>query len=216
VKPRALDGCCCQGAATRGLELAGFEVTGVDNVPQPHYCGERFIQADIVEYVAEHGHEYDFIHLSVPCQGYSETEQINGVGDTYPRLIAPMRYMLQGMKHPAWTIENVVGAPMHNPIELCGSMFGLGVYRHRLFESNLPITAPRHPEHIAKQTKMGRPPVEGEMIHVVGHFSGVEEARRRMGIDWMTRDGLREAIPPAYMHHVAAQVMDLMQYERAA
>ncbi|WP_030149523.1 hypothetical protein, partial [Mycetocola saprophilus] len=106
-----------------------------------------------------------------------------------------------------WVIENVPGAPLHDPVELCGAMFGLGTYRHRLFESNIDLTAPEHPEHVAKVTKMGRPPVAGEFMHVVGNFSGVAEARAAMGIDWMTRDGLREAIPPAYSEWVGRHLI---------
>uniref|UniRef100_UPI001E640B85 hypothetical protein n=1 Tax=Rhodococcus sp. JT-3 TaxID=1973213 RepID=UPI001E640B85 len=83
----------------------------------------------------------------------------------------------------------------------------LGTYRHRLFESNMPITVPEHPAHTVRTTKMGRPPVDGEFMHVVGNFSGVAQAKKAMGISWMTRDGLRESIPPAYTHHIGRQLM---------
>lgn len=207
ARPRLLDGCCCQGGATRGYQLAGFHVTGVDIAPQPRYIGDTFIQADIVEYVAEHGHEYDVIHLSPPCQDYSATERINGRGDEFPRLIAPLRYILRGMGHPAWVIENVPGSPLLDPVELCGAMFGLGTYRHRWFESNLPIEAPFwHPQHTARQAKMGRMPAAGEFIQCVGNFSGVDLGREAMGAPWMSRDGLREAIPPAYTEFIGEQL----------
>jgi DNA (cytosine-5)-methyltransferase 1 len=49
---------------------------------------------------------------------------------------------------------------------------------------------------------MGRPVRDGEFMHVVGNFSGVALARKVMGIDWMVRDELREAIPPAYTEFV--------------
>lgn len=194
---RALDGCCCQGGAGMGYHLAGFDVTGVDNVSQPRYPF-RFILADIVEYIAEHGHEYDLIHVSPPCQGYSMTERIMQTGDEYPRLIAPLRYILLGMQHPLWVIENVPGAPLQDPVELCGAMFGLRQYRHRLFESNVPLSAPVHPVHFAKQAKMGRRPKDGEFIQCIGNFSGVGIGREAMGAPWMNRDGLREAVPVAY------------------
>lgn len=120
----------------------------------------------------------------------------------HPRLIAPTRELLIESGLP-YVIENVVPEneekdedPLIDPIELCGAMFGLGTYRHRLFESNMPITAPDHPAHTARTTKMGRPPVDGEFMHVVGNFSGVAQAKKAMGISWMTRDGLRESIPP--------------------
>jgi DNA (cytosine-5)-methyltransferase 1 len=208
-RPKLLDGCCCQGAAGWGYHLAGFDVTGVDVVAQPRYP-LPFIQADIVEYVAEHGHEYDVIHLSPPCQDYSMTERINGRGEEFPRLIAPLRLMLRGMGHPAWVIENVPGSPLENPVELCGAMFGLRTYRHRLFESNLPLTAPAHPRHVARQVKMGRMPGEGEFIQCVGNFSGVDIGRQAMEAPWMNRDGLREAIPVPYTRHLGEQILDLI------
>ena len=106
-----------------------------------------------------------------------------------------------------YAIENVVGAPLIDPIELCGAMFGLRTYRHRLFECSFPIKAPTHPEHVAPVRKMGRPVRDGEFMHVVGNFSGVALARKAMGIDWMMRDELREAIPPAYTEFVGRAMM---------
>ena len=88
---------------------------------------------------------------------------------------------------------------------------GLRTYRHRLFESNLKLQAPEHPEHTAPTTKMGRPPREGEFMHVVGNFSGVGAAREAMGISWMTRDDLREAIPPAYTAYLGGQIRDYLE-----
>ena len=102
-----------------------------------------------------------------------------------------------------WCIENVPGAPLIEPIELCGAMFGLRTYRHRLFECSFPIEAPLHPEHVAAVTKMGRPPKPGQFMHVVGNFSGVKQAREAMDIPWMPRDRLREAIPPAFSDYIA-------------
>ncbi|MHD0300154.1 hypothetical protein RCF19_30060 [Rhodococcus qingshengii] len=150
-------------------------------------------------------------HMSPPCQAKTKAQKI--MSRKHPRLIAPTRELLIESGLP-YVIENVVPEdeekdedPLIDPIELCGAMFGLGTYRHRLFESNMPITAPDHPEHTARTTKMGRPPVDGEFMHVVGNFSGVAQAKKAMGISWMTRDGLRESIPPAYTHHIGRQLM---------
>lgn len=205
TRPRMLDLGCCQGGASMGYHRAGFDVLGVDKEPQPKYPFE-FIQADALEYLAEHGMEYEAVHSSMPCQGYSDTQRLHG--REWPRLIAPTRLILLGMDHPCWVMENVAVAPLLDAIELCGAMFGLRTYRHRLFESNMPLAAPpTHPAHDAKQTKMGRPPQPGEFMHIVGNFSGVAEGRKAMGIDWMDRDGLRESIPPAYTEFIGTQLM---------
>lgn len=192
---RLLDLFCCAGGAAMGYQRGGFEVVGVDINPQPNYPFE-FHQADALEFVAGHGWEFDAIHASPPCQRWTTAQKIRG--NEHPDLIRPLRALLVDLGLP-YVIENVEGAPLHSPVMICGGMFpGLRVYRHRLFETTFPVAIPAHPEHAAKLTKMGRPPRDGEFMHVVGNFSGVAAARRAMGIPWMTRDELREAIPPAY------------------
>jgi DNA (cytosine-5)-methyltransferase 1 len=115
-----------------------------------------------------------------------------------------------------YVIENVQGAPLLDPVVLCGAMFGLRTYRHRLFEANFLIKAPAHPPHVAPTRKMGRPIRDGEFMHVVGNFSGVGTARDIMGMPWASRDGLREAIPPAYTKHIGLQLMAQIQSQRIA
>ncbi|KAF0651171.1 MULTISPECIES: DNA cytosine methyltransferase [Streptomyces] len=207
---RVLDAFCCQGGASMGYHLAGFDVTGVDLHPQPRYPFP-FIQGDAVEYIRTHGHEYDLIAGSPPCQGYSDCQVIQG--RTHPMLIAPTRQAMQATGRP-YVIENVPGALPHliNPIVLCGAMFGLNTYRDRWFETGggLTLAQPHHPRHDKPITKMGRPRKDGEMAHYVGNFSGVQAARDDLGVLWMTRDGIRECIPPAYARwigqHAAAAI----------
>lgn len=208
---RILDLFCKQGGCSKGYVDAGFEVVGVDIEPQPRYPWE-FIQADALAVLRDvrRWDRFDAIHASPPCQAHTNAQKIQH--NEHPDLIAPMRELLKATGLP-YVIENVPGAPLENPVELCGSMFGLGTYRHRLFETNFPVVAPVHPEHTARTTKMGRKPQPGEFMHVVGNFSGVAQAKEAMGIDWMTRDGLREAIPPAYTHWIGTQ---LAEYLRAA
>ena len=111
-----------------------------------------------------------------------------------------------------WVIENVPGAPLRHPTQLCGCMFsGLNVYRPRLFETSWPVVQPDHREHREPVTKMGRPPRAGERMHVVGNFSGVAEARAAMGINWMSRDELRESIPPAYTEFLGGQLLAVLE-----
>lgn len=193
---KILDLFCCAGGAGMGYHLAGFEVVGVDIAPQPHYPF-KFILADALTFPLE---GFDAIHASPPCQAFTLAQRIQN--NEHPDLIAPIRERMKATGKP-YVIENVVGAPLENPVMLCGAMFtGLAVYRHRLFESNFPLEAPAHPDHVAPLRKMGRPPLAGEFMHVVGNFSGVARAKEAMGIDWMVRDGLREAIPPAYTQFI--------------
>lgn len=195
---RVLDLYCCQGGAAMGYHLAGYQVLGVDLFPQPRYPFE-FVQADAITYATQHAHEFDFIHASPPCQGYSDAQVLQG--RDHPMLIAPTREVLQASGRP-FVIENVPGARNHlnNPIVLCGQMFGHRTYRDRLFETGagLVLPQPHHPLHQAPITKMGRPRRDGEMAHYVGNFSGVAEARDDLGVPWMNRDGIRESIPPSY------------------
>ena len=202
---RILDLFCCAGGAGWGYHLAGFDVVGVDIDPQPNYPFE-FHQADALKYLLEHHDEFDAFHASPPCQAFTNAQKIQK--NDHPDYVTAIRAAFQLIsissetKKP-WVIENVPGSPLVDPVELCGAMFdGLGTYRHRLFESNVRIAAPIHPKHLVPTTKMGRAPREGEFMHVVGNFSGVAKAREAMGINWMTRDELRESIPPAYTEHV--------------
>lgn len=192
---RVLDLFCGAGGASVGYHLAGFEVVGVDIKPQPRYPF-KFHQADALTFDLS---GFDVIAASPPCQAYTLAQRIRS--NKHPDLVATIRKRMSASGVP-WIIENVPGAPLIDPIELCGAMFGLRTYRHRLFECSFPICAPKHPEHVAPVRKMGRPPREGEFMHVVGNFSGVDAARMAMGIDWMVRDELREAIPPAYSEFI--------------
>jgi DNA (cytosine-5)-methyltransferase 1 len=200
TRPLALDLFCCQGGASQGLYNAGFQVVGIDIKPQPNYPFP-FILADAITTLPR---RFDFVWASPPCQAHTLAQRIQG--NEHPDLIEPTRKMLRASGIP-YVIENVVGAPLENPILLCGSMFGLETYRHRLFECSFPIACPEHPNHIASTTKMGRPVKPGEMMHIVGNFSGVDRARSIMETPWMSRDGLREAIPPAYAEYIGLAAM---------
>lgn len=195
---RLLDLFCCQGGASAGYAAAGFDVTGVDLHPQPRYP-YRLIQDDAIDYAKRHGHTYDVIHASPPCQAYSNAQRIRD--RVHPDLIGPTRDVLEMLGVP-YIIENVPGAPLKNPVELCGAMFGLRTYRHRIFESTIDITPPPHPEHQTRQIKMGRALQDGDWYQAIGNFSGVAYVRRDLGVPWMNRDGIRESIPPAYTEHI--------------
>ena len=205
---RLLDLFCGAGGAAYGYMLAGFHVTGVDINPQPRYRGDRFIQADALEYCAEHGHEFDAIHASPPCQGYSKTRNLHK--NAHPMLIEETRNALRAAGKP-YIIENVPGAPLLNPTVLVGSMFGLRTMRKRLFETSFELPFMLAPSPAARHARMGRPPQAGEYVHVVGHFSGIEYCRQAMGVTWMSQGELAEAIPPAYTEWFGRLLLEQME-----
>ncbi|MCX5014788.1 SAM-dependent methyltransferase [Streptomyces sp. NBC_00555] len=206
-RPLLLDAFCCQGGAGAGYHRAGFQVIGVDKDPQPRYP-LGFHHGDAIDFIRMFGSGFDFIHASPPCQHDSECQRIQG--NAHPDLIAPTRAALEATGRP-WVMENVRGAArkLHRPVMLCGAMFGLETYRHRFFETGggFTLTAPEHPAHLVPQAKMGRPIPDGWYGQFVGNFSGVGLARRVMDVPWMNRDGIREAIPPAYTRHIGRQAL---------
>ena len=201
---RCLDLFCCAGGAGEGYRLAGFDVTGVDIAPQPKNP-HRFVQADALEFLRKHGKEYDFIHASPPCQRYTKAaKQWRKEGREYPDMIAATREALIEIGKP-WVIENVPGAPLIDPVFLNGNMFGIRVHRPRLFEASFELPQPDIGD-CPRPVKMGRPVREGDVVQPVGHFSGVEYARREMGLPWMGQKELAQAIPPAYTRWIARHV----------
>lgn len=202
-KLRLLDLCCKAGGCSAGYYRAGFDVTGVDIEPQPHYPF-RFIQADALTFDLS---EYDVLHVSPPCQGYSDLTQARGNKQNHELLIEPFRTRLEASGKP-YIIENVERAPMINGINLCGAMFGLRVYRHRKFESNLLLLQPPHLRHHVKAAQPGCIPKDDQFWCPVGHFGQKEEAAKAMGIDWaMTQEEIANAIPPAYTEYIGKQIL---------
>ena len=216
-RPRLLDLFCGVGGCSVGYHRAGFDVVGVDIVAQKRYPFE-FQQADALEYVAAHGHEFACIHASPPCQKFSVMKSPHNAKD-HPDLIPETRQALIATGLP-YVIENVPGAPLVNLLTLCGSMFGLRSHRgylrrHRHFESNILLLVPGPCRH------------EGLAIGVYGHGSAgflgqrmrtanVEEARILMGMPWSTRDGLSQAIPPAYCEWLGSQLLAVIERRNAA
>jgi DNA (cytosine-5)-methyltransferase 1 len=217
VRPRILDLFCGAGGAAVGYHRAGFDVVGIDIEQQPHYPFE-FMQDDAIAFLYyTKGVGCDAIHASPPCQAYSEMH-----GSSGPQLIEPTRRLLEQTGLP-YIIENVPGAPLRSPTMLCGSMFDLDVERHRIFESNWPlgthdwpcrhqIWAPRYDvyDH-GKHYKARTVPVYG-----TGGGKAVEHWADAMGIDWMTRAELAEAIPPAYTEWIGARLLEYITGRVAA
>jgi len=217
MKPRLLDLFCCAGGVAAGYDRAGFEVVGVDIDPQPNFPFE-FIQADALALPMKFLKSFDAIHASPPCQSYSDLAKRNGNAHEWPRLVEPVREMLIRSGKP-YVIENVEGAPLLNPVVLCGTMFkGLRVLRHRLFESNFTITVPPHGKHPICHTFDKRKAQYGktnDMVDFVSVNGGgnctVAAAKDAMGIDWMTKDEMNEAIPPVYMEFIGKQLIEHLE-----
>ena len=218
-KPRLLDLFCCAGGAGVGYARAGFEVVGVDIVDRPSYPFS-FLKHDAMTLDAEFIASFDAIHASPPCQSYSDLAKRNGNGHEWPRLIEPVREMLIASGRP-YVIENVEGSPLINPVILCGTMFPkLRVLRHRLFEANFEIEAPPHKKHPKvhtfdkRKSHFGKTNEWTDFVQVTGGGNcSLAAARDAMGINWMTKGEINEAIPPAYTELIGRQ---LMSYLRAA
>lgn len=222
-RPLLLDLYCCQGGASRGYIDAGWDVVGNDMLPQRRYPYPIHV-GDALQVLHElnEGRGVDFgarriylsdisaAHASPPCQAHTKAWKIQK--REHPRLIAPTREGLEALGVP-YIIENVEDArpELREPVMLCGAMFGIETYRHRLFESNVALAVPDHPEHLHRLTKMGRRPVDGEYMHIVGNFTDPERARRIMGMPWASRDGLREAIPPVYTEVLGRQLLEAIR-----
>ena len=207
-----------------GYSRAGFDVVGVDVRPQPRYPF-AFVHGDALEYVAQHGHEYDAIHASPPCQanlkGLGAANRALGREYDHADLIPETRALLRATGKP-YVIENVVGAALLAPVQLCGSSFGLPIRRHRRFESNVLLCVPaceHDRERDAIYWTSYRPGGQVRRSKVVQVYGAGAETHRwgpALGIDWMDRRELTQAIPPAYTEYLGRQLMAILERDRAA
>lgn len=196
---RLLDLCSGAGAAAEGYARAGFDVHCVDIAPQP-WNPHSFEQGDALTYPLD---GFDVVHASPPCQRWSAATPV-ACREDWPDLLSPLRDRLRRSGLP-YVIENVPGAPLDAPVWLCGSAFGLGVRRHRGFESNVPLAGTQCC-HV------------GDIAHVYGSEppEGVAAARAAMGVDWMPWDNLREAIPPDYTEFLGRQLRRFLECQSSA
>lgn len=206
--PRLLDLFCGAGGASMGYHRAGFDVTGLDVKHGKRYPF-NYIRKSIEDVSVSMLEEFDFIHASPPCQTFSITRNLRiaqGKQTSKVDWLPFTRDLLLASGRP-FVIENVPGAPLHNPITLCGSSFGLKVRRHRLFESNLPLVG-----SVCDHKTQGRPVgIYGSMRDEIPSggrtAKTMDEAKQAMGIDWMIWGELVEAIPPAYTEYIGKQIL---------
>lgn len=193
-----------------GLHRAGFDVTGVDIKPQPRYPF-RFIQGDALAPPVDL-RSFDFIWASPPCQKHTALAALHQ-DRQYACFIVATRSLLIHAGKP-FTIENVPGAPLHGPVQLCGSSFGLNVRRHRLFESNFGVSGSecRHdqqpmPIDVSGTGSRRRVPRADGKGGDSRKPLNLSEAMAATGITWMNRLGIAQAIPPAYAQFIGEQAI---------
>jgi len=222
---KVLDLFCGEGGAARGYQLAGHHVTGVDSRALGRRYPGAFVHGDALGFLEQYGDLFDFIHASPPCQGYSIATAGNPAARAkHPRLIAATRENLELVGVP-WVIENVAQArsELRDPLTLCGTMFELcaedddgtplELWRHRLFESPLPLTAPgpcRHgwysPQVAGSYGGARRDKTEARQIRHGGYVPAKRVQERLLGIGWMTQHGLYQSLPPVYTEHLGRQL----------
>lgn len=213
-----LDLFCCGGGASEGYSRAGFTVTGVDIQAQPEYR-HTFHQGDALEYLEAYGDTFDVIHASPPCQGYSShvssasSAWTPTKGKDEPRLIGHVRELCQRIGKP-YVIENVMGArrSMNANLMLCGTMFGLPIARHRLFETSMWIPQPNHEDcrGVAKRFAAEKGWEYRDMsVTGKGRRAGTSARWKEiLGITWNLRQSqLAEAIPPAYTEYIGTYIL---------
>jgi len=226
--PRMLDLFCGAGGAAVGYHRAGFEGVGVDIRPQRNYPFE-FHQGDALEaleMLSALGNEggYAGIHASPPCQAFTAYRRTGRVGE-YPDLVAQTRTLLYETGLP-YVIENVDGAPLWEPVVLCGTMFDppMEIQRHRLFETNWPLQDPawpcrhmlngkdRYPGGRSKQRTGSNRGLCRRTVEIGTWDIPLDVQQEAMGIDWMTLEELSEAIPPAYTELIGHQLLQHLKY----
>ena len=207
---KLLDLFCGAGGASEGYAKAGFEVTGIDVKHGKRYP-HTYIRGDVRDYLhVEFLSQFDAIAASPPCQTFSATKHLRnaqGKSTSKVNMIPEVRNALIASSKP-YIIENVPNAPLINPIQLCGSGFGLKVRRHRLFESNVPLVG-----NACNHKEQGKPVgIYGSMRDEIpngGHTAKtMAEANEAMGIDWMIWGELVESIPPAYTEYLGKQLIN--------
>lgn len=216
---KALDLFCCAGGASDGLVRAGFQVLGIDLEDQPEYP-HTFFKSDALNVTLDFLRGFDLVWASPPCQAFTAYKRRAGHVKQALNLIPDVRELLReaGVPH---IIENVVGAPLENPITLCGSMFGLDVQRHRIFETSFPVFEPECDHSVWTPRFPGatnRAPNSRKTVEVGVYRIPVETQRRAMGVDRpVSLHKLSQMVPPSFAEYLGLQArVHIMTQRKAA
>lgn len=208
MAPRLLDLFSGAGGCAVGYHRAGFDVVGVDIKPQPRYPYEHHV-GDALEYLAEHGREFEAIHASPPCKSENDLRHLSDV--EHPNLLGPTLEALSGQQIP-WVVENVESTlQMPGALILCGTEFGLRsgdrwLRRHRRFLSNVALMGAGGC-HCRGRLIGGVYGTGGGGQMTRGYKFRPAAAREAMGIDWMSWAELSQAVPPDMTQFVGEQLM---------
>lgn len=238
-KPRLLDTFCCAGGCSEGYRRAGFEPYGIDIEEQPHYPFP-FLQMDALESLDRlikgggltfsngatlYLKDFVAIHASPPCQGYSTTKNCSEVFgfQQHPLYLGDVRERLVVIGKP-YVIENVSNAKyrkdkLKEGLQagfLCGTMFGMPFYRHRLFETSFFWMQPGHPKHNLVNAGSYGAMKDGKIVKscsmALMHNLKIirDSAAFYFGTPWMNGDELTEAIPSIYTEYIGKYLMQVV------
>lgn len=211
-RPVLIDYFCKAGGAGMGYHRAGFEVIGVDIEPQPHYPFE-FVRADVFEVFHDLARRADAIHGSPECRDHTALTSVAGFTGSAWQLTKFIE-LCEGTGKP-YVVENVATARFpaaypHNLVLCADRHFGLRTVRHRKFRCvGFNVPQPPHPAgHSAPTSTKKRMHDWNRGMHVsVTGDVGTYVGREAMGIEWMTRNELSQAIPPAYTDYIGRQLL---------
>ncbi len=202
-RPKLLDLYCGEGGAAVGYHRAGFQVTGVDNLKKKRYPF-KFILDEGISYISKNWHKYDAIHMSPPCQKYT---CVNTYNKTKCSNDLELLLIICGYIPIPWVIENVPNAPLPKTISLFGPQFNLNIIRKRIFYSNIMLFEPG----AVPQKRRYYPDKKIFTIAGAGGKGNTVSAwSAAIKINWMTRNGLRQSIPPAYTEFIGNQLITFL------